>query len=132
MNKPGVRERIEELEAEAAAKCSLSREASIQSLVEMYLAKPSEASMDNPRCDVVVFRGQKQAVFPQKLAVLSQLSKMVGWDHPTKIEVEAGTELATLLGGLFAGGGTLGSNRSESGENGERNRQSVGSTAARH
>ena len=46
---------------EAADKCSLSREAYIKSLVEMYEVKPSEASMDNPRCDVVVVRGQKQA-----------------------------------------------------------------------
>ena len=64
-SQPGVRERIEELKAESAAKCSLSREAYIKSLVEMYEAKPSEASMDNPRCDVVVVRGQKQAVFSQ-------------------------------------------------------------------
>ena len=41
---------------EAADKCSLSREAYIKSLVEMYEVKPSEASMDNPRCDVVVMR----------------------------------------------------------------------------
>ena len=68
MKMPGVRERIEELKTEASAKCSLSREAYIKSLVEMYEAKPSEASMDNPRCDVVVVRGQKQAVFPPKVA----------------------------------------------------------------
>jgi hypothetical protein len=68
MNKPGVRERVEELKVENAAKCSLSREAYVRSLTETYEAKPSEASMDNPRCDVVVVRGQKQAVFPPKFA----------------------------------------------------------------
>jgi hypothetical protein len=68
MKTPGVRERIEELKTEAADKCSLSREAYIRSLVEMYEVKPSDASMDNPRCDVVVVRGEKQAVFPPKLS----------------------------------------------------------------
>ena len=38
--------------------CSLSREAYIKSLVEMYEAKPCDASMDNPRCDVL-FRGAR-------------------------------------------------------------------------
>ena len=51
MKMPGVRERIEELKREAADKCNLSREAYIRSLVEMYEAKPSEASMDNPRSE---------------------------------------------------------------------------------
>jgi Terminase small subunit len=68
MKRPGVRERIEELKTESSARCSLSREAYIKSLVEMYEAKPSEASMTNPRCDVVVVRGQKQAVFPFQTA----------------------------------------------------------------
>jgi hypothetical protein len=49
MKKPPIAERIGELKAMAADKCSLSREAYIRSLVEMYEAKPSEASMDNPR-----------------------------------------------------------------------------------
>ena len=53
MKRPGVRERIEELKAESSARCSLSREAYIRSLVEMYEAKPGDASMDNPRCDVL-------------------------------------------------------------------------------
>ena len=129
MKTPGVRERIEELKAESSAKCSLSREAYIGSLVEMYEAKPGDASMDNPRCDVVIVRGQKQAVFPPKLQVGQQLAKLCGWDAPTKVEVETGTELAAFLGGLFAGGGTL----SNSGSNGERSKEASGSASgSRH
>jgi hypothetical protein len=82
--------------------------------------------MDNPRCDVVIVRGQKQAVFPPKLQVGQQLAKLCGWDAPTKVEVETGTELAAFLGGLFAGGGTL----SNSGSNGERSKEASGSAAA--
>jgi hypothetical protein len=129
MKMPGVRERIEELKAESSAKCSLSREAYIRSLVEMYEAKPSEASMDNPRCDVVVVRGQKQAVFPPKLQVGQQLAKLVNWEGSIKVELEAGENLASFLGRLFVGGGTFGSN---SGENGESSKQTSGSAAIRH
>jgi hypothetical protein len=120
MKKPPIAKRIAELQAEAAGKYSLSREAYIKSLVEMYDAKPGDASMDNPRCDVLIMRGQKHAVFPQKLAVGAQLSKLVGWDRPTEVRVEAGSELAAFLGGLFAGGGTLGGNNNGGDGNGER------------
>jgi hypothetical protein len=85
MKKPPIAKRIAELQAEAAGKYSLSREAYIKSLVEMYEAKPGDASVDNPRCDVLITRGQKHAVFPQKLAVGAQLSKLVGGDRPTEV-----------------------------------------------
>ena len=84
----------------------------------MFQASPADASMTNKRCDVLITRGQKHAVFPQKLAVGAQLSKLVGWDRPTEIHVEAGSELTSFLGGLFAQGGTLGNNGG--GGNGER------------
>jgi hypothetical protein len=130
-SQPGVRERIEELKAESSAKCSLSREAYIKSLVEMYHAKPSEASMDNPRCDIVVVRGQKQAVFPPKLQVGQQLAKLVNWESSIKVELEAGENLASFLGRLFVGGGTLGSRQNSDDENGERRSQPSGSAAIR-
>ena len=130
MKMSGVRERIEELKAEAADKCSLSREAYIKSLVEMYEAKPSEASMDNPRCDVVVVRGQKQAVFPPKLQVGQQLAKLVNWESSIKVELAAGENLASFLERLFVRG-TLGSRNGRDGENGIRQTSSPAS-GARH
>ena len=78
MKKPPIAKRIAQLKAKAAGKCNLSREAYIQSLVEMYEAKPSDASMDKPMCDVVVVRGQKQALFPPKLQVGQQLARLCG------------------------------------------------------
>ena len=123
MKKPPIAERIAELKANAADKCSLSREAYIRSLEEMYDAKPCDASLENPRCDVLITRGQKHAVFPQKLVVGAQLSKLVGWDRPTEVRLEAGTELAAFLGGLFAGGGKLGGNNGGGGGNGERSKE---------
>src|SRR5262245_59828483 len=99
----------------------------------MYDAKPGEASMDNSRCDVVVVRGQKQALFPPKLQVGQQLAKLVNWEGSIKVELEAGENLASFLGRLFVGGGTLGSSRKDSdGENGESSKQTSGSAASRH
>ena len=89
----------------------------------MYDAKPGDASMDNPRCDVLITRGQKHAVFPQKLAVGAQLSKLVGCDRPTEVRLEAGTELAAFLGGLFAQGRTLGGGNDGSLDDGERSKE---------
>ena len=135
MKMPGVRGRIEELKREAADKCSLSREAYIKSLVEMYDAKPLEASMDNPRCDVVVVRGQKQAVFPPKLQVGQQLAKLVDWEGSIRVELEAGENLASFLGRLFVDGGTLGSRNGSDGENGESSKQTsspASGAGARH
>jgi hypothetical protein len=132
MKKPPIAKRIAELQAEAAGKYSLSREAYIKSLVEIYEAKPGDASMDNPRCDVLITRGQKHAVFPQKLAVGAQLSKLVGWDRPTEVRVEAGTELAAFLGGLFAGGGTLGGSNNGGGGDGERSKETSSHASGRH
>ena len=83
MKMSGVRERIEELKAEAADKCSLSREAYIKSLVEMYEAKPSEASMDNPRCDVVVGAWPERdpandvLAFPDKIPNINRIAAKI-------------------------------------------------------
>ena len=119
------------MKAESAAKCSLSRETYIKSLVEMYEAKPSEASMDNPQCDVVVARGQKQAVFPPQLQVGQHLAKLVNWEGSIKVELEAGENLASVLGRLFVGGSALGSRQDSGGENGESSKQTSGSAAIR-
>jgi hypothetical protein len=54
-------------------------------------------------------------VFPPKATIAAQLSKLTGWDAPTKVELEAGEHLTSFLGRLFAAGGTV-----ASGGNGER------------
>ena len=119
---PGVAERVAELQAKAADKCGLSRDAYIRSLVEIY--GPSHGSLDGqPEVRRADHARPEHAVFPQKLAVGAQLSKLVGWDRPTEVRLEAGTELAAFLGGLFAGGGTLGGNNSGGGGNGERSKE---------
>jgi hypothetical protein len=99
----------------------MTREEFVESLVAMYQGQPGAASLDNPLCDSLITRGARFAVFPPKATIAAKLAKLCGWDAPTKVEVEAGTQLATFLGGLFASGGTLGGSNQGNGENGERN-----------
>ena len=70
-------------------------------------------------------------MFPPKLQVGQQLDKLVNWESSIKVELEAGENLASFLGRLFVGGGTLGS-RNNDGENGERRQETSGSAAGRH
>ena len=99
-----VSSRIAELKAQAAERCSLSRERYVESLTAMYEAKPEDASMSNPLCDVLITRGVKHAVFPMKMAVATQLAKVCGWERPTEVKVEAGENLASFLGKIFGAG----------------------------
>ena len=125
--------RIEELQAKAAERCSLTRKRYIESLAKMYEARPEDASMSNPLCDVLITRGQKHAVFQQKLAVGAQLAKVVGWERPTEVKVEAGENLASFLGRIFTGGGTLRDNGAlSSAENANGERTSTSIAADRH
>ena len=86
----------------------MTREQLVESLAQMYQGKPGEATLDNPLCDSLITRGQRFAVFPPKATIAAQLAKLCGWDAPTKVEVEAGGELTSLLGKLFTQGATLG------------------------
>jgi hypothetical protein len=99
-----TRERIEELKAEKAERCSLTREQYVQRLTSMLDAKPEDAAMSNPLCDVLITRGVKHAVFPQKLVAGAQLAKICGWERPAEITVEAGENLAGFLGKIFGSG----------------------------
>jgi hypothetical protein len=130
-SKPGVRERIEELKAESAKKCSMSREEFVESLVEMYRSAPGDASLTNPLCDSLISRGVRHAVFPMKTTVAAQLAKLCGWDAPVKLEVEAGEHLSVFLWRLFTAGRTLGGSSNGS-ENGEHSKQTSGSAAIRY
>jgi hypothetical protein len=86
MKKPPIAKRIAELKGEAAEKCSMTREKFVESLVAMYRSSPGEASLDNALCDSLISRGVRHAVFPMKTAIAAQLSKLTGWDAPTKLE----------------------------------------------
>jgi len=61
-----------------------------QFLVSIILAKPEDASFNNPLCEVAMARAGPTAVFPSKLAAAAQLAKLTGWNEVEKVSVEAG------------------------------------------
>jgi hypothetical protein len=131
MKRPEIAARIEELKAKASARCSMSRDQFVESLVQMYQGQPGEAALNNPLCDSLITRGQRFAVFPPKATIAAQLSKLCGWDGPAKVEVEAGENLTGFLGRLFVGSGTLGSRIDGNGERSS-SKEASGSAAIRH
>ena len=104
MKRPGVRERIEELKAASAQRCSMTREQFLESLVAMYQGKPGEATLDNELCDSLISRGVRHAVFPMKATIANQIAKLTGWDAPVKVEVDVSDKLSGLLDRVFGSG----------------------------
>jgi hypothetical protein len=128
MENDGISSRIAELRAQQSAKAELSRDQFRQFLINIIQAKPEQASMQNPLCEIAMTKKGPAPVFPDKLGAAARLAKLTGWNSVEKVSVEAGENLASFLGRLFVGGGTLSSN---GGENGERSKQTSGSAAIR-
>jgi Terminase small subunit len=92
-----VSARIAELKAQAEAASALSREQLVKFLVGVIRAKPSEASLENPHCEIAFSRSGKEAVFPNKLQAAAQLTRMCNWEAGQKITLEAGDSLSAFL-----------------------------------
>jgi len=103
-SRPGVRERIEELKAASAQRCSMTREQFLESLVAMYQGQPGKAALDNPLCDSLISRGVWHAVFPMKATIANQIARLCGWDASVKVEVDVSDKLAGLLDRVFGAG----------------------------
>lgn len=81
-----VTARLGELQAQNEAKSGISREQLLKMLVDTFLAKPSDASMDNPLCELKMSKAGPYAAFMDKSKVAERLAKMMGWDEPDRIE----------------------------------------------
>jgi hypothetical protein len=97
MKQAGVKERIAELRAEQNAKSEMSRDEYRRFLVDIIRAKPKDAAFNNPLCELVFTRDGRQASFPNKLAAGAQLSKICGWDDPSKLNTSTDDTLTELL-----------------------------------
>ena len=88
---------IAELREAAAEAAGMTRDEAISKLIEIVNAKPSEASMDNPLCDLRMSKAGPYAAFPDKLRSFERLARMLGWDGPVKLE--SSTEISIRIGG---------------------------------
>jgi hypothetical protein len=98
----GICSRIAELRAQQSAKAELSRDQFRQFLINIIQAKPEQASMQNPPCEIAMTKKGPAPVFPDKLGAAAQLAKLTGWNSVEKVSVEAGDALSAFLRQIVA------------------------------
>jgi phage terminase small subunit len=77
LRKVSIKERIAELKGRAAEKCDMTREQTVRALSGIFQAKPSEASLENPLCEMIISKVGPAAVFPSKLGANSSACENV-------------------------------------------------------
>jgi hypothetical protein len=75
----------------------MSRDEYRRFLVDVIRAKPKDAAFSNPLCELVFTRDGRQVSFPSKLAAGAQLSKICGWDDPSKLNTSTTDDTLTEL-----------------------------------
>ena len=97
MENDGISSRIAELREQQGAKSEFSRDRFRQFLINVIQAKPEQASMQNPLCEIAMTKEGPAPVFPDKLGAAAQLAKLTGWNSVEKVSVEAGDTLSAFL-----------------------------------
>jgi hypothetical protein len=86
---PDVKARLLELHNEAGRALAYERLDVIKDLVSIIKARPSDASPENPLCETRTGRHGEYHRFPSKLRAIAKLARIMGWDEPLKIQVDA-------------------------------------------
>ena len=102
MENDGISSRIAELRGQQSAKSEFSRDQFRQFLINVIEAKPGQASMQNPLCEIAMTKKGPAPVFPDKLGAAAQLAKLTGWNSVEKVSVEAGDTLSAFLRQIVA------------------------------
>jgi Terminase small subunit len=102
MENDGISSRIAELRAQQSVKSEFSRDQLRQFLIQIVTAKPEQASMQNPLCEIAMTKKGPAPVFPDKLGAAAQLAKLTGWNSAEKVSVEAGDTLSAFLRQIIA------------------------------
>ena len=93
---------LRKLRAQQSAKSEFSRDQLRQFLIHIITAKPEQASMQNPLCEIAMTKEGPAPVFPDKLGAAAQLAKLTGWNSVEKVSVEAGDTLSAFLRQIVA------------------------------
>jgi hypothetical protein len=102
MENDGISSRIAELRARQSAKSEFPRDQFRQFLISVIQAKPKQASMQNPLCEIAMTKKGPAPVFPDKLGAAAQLAKLTGWNSVEKVSVETGDTLSAFLRQIVA------------------------------
>ena len=99
LRKPKVAKLVEELREEARKSAAISRDELVAMLVEIIRSKPSEASLDNPLCEIRSSRGEPYAVFPDKSRCMDKLIQVLGFEHHSYMAHQDEKPLKIVIGG---------------------------------
>jgi hypothetical protein len=107
MNRPGVRERVNELKEENSRKPTLSREQTIEFLCNVISTSAAKVDADSPLVQSAEFVDGKPVKLriPDKIAAVKELTKMCGWAQPNRIELSARDTLADFIDSIRQAGG---------------------------
>jgi hypothetical protein len=94
---PEVKKAVEGITQELSEYCSMTREELVDRLIGMIVAKPSDASFDNPLCELVMTKAGPAALFPSKLGAIRELIRLTGMASPEKVEVSTADGLMSEI-----------------------------------
>ena len=106
MNRPGVRERVNELKEANSRKATLSREQTIEFLCNVMSTSAAKVDADSPLVQSAEFVDGKPVKLriPDKIAAVKELTKMCGWAQPDRIELAATDTLAEFINSIRQSG----------------------------
>lgn len=91
MSNQDIKNRIDQIGGSVIAKQEKRLEFTLEKALDfchdVVSSRPSEASMDNPLCELKMSKQGPYATFPDKLGVLSLLTKLKGWNQDMNISV---------------------------------------------
>jgi hypothetical protein len=97
---PAVKEYVAELREKARAAAKFGLEEMVAFCVGVIRARPCEAALDNPLCEMRMGTKGAYALFPAKKDMLDRLAKILGLDQPKKGDDREAVE--QLLRDVFA------------------------------
>ena len=99
MNRPGVRERVNELKEANSRKATLSREQTIEFLCNVISTSAAKVDADSPLVQSAEFLDGKPVKLriPDKIAAVKELTRICGWAQPNRIELAATDTLAEFI-----------------------------------
>jgi hypothetical protein len=107
MNRPGVRERVNELKEANSRKATLSREQTIEFLCNVIKTSAAKVEEDSPLVQSAEFVDCKlvRVKIPDKIAAVKELTRMCGWAKPDRVEISATDTLTEFIQSIRKSGG---------------------------
>jgi hypothetical protein len=99
MNRPGVRERVNELKETNSRKATLTREQAIEFLCNLITASAAKVDMDSSLVQSAEFVDGKPVKLriPDKIAAVRELVRVCGWAKPDRLELSTRDTLADFI-----------------------------------